>query len=222
MNLLKQLSTLIFLFCTTLLFSQGSDLPTNREPGKCYAKAYIPVSPDNDKFGVKVEKYPVYIGERPKKVKVTTKKIITTPAEKEWVKKKTDRNCLSADPNDCLVWCLVNTTEEESITIDVLKKPNKLNDHEWEYKEVKVNYKKSDSHSSGGTAWYEVVCANDITPDLITKVQHVLSVKGFDAEADSGVLDAKTKSALSKYQKANALPVGQLDVQTLTSLGVKL
>ena len=26
---------------------------------------------------------------------------------KEWVKKKADRNCQSADPNDCLVWCLV-------------------------------------------------------------------------------------------------------------------
>ncbi len=25
----------------------------------------------------------------------------------EWVKKKADRNCLSDDPNDCLVWCLV-------------------------------------------------------------------------------------------------------------------
>ena len=25
----------------------------------------------------------------------------------EWVKKKADRNCLSADPDDCLVWCLV-------------------------------------------------------------------------------------------------------------------
>jgi len=29
------------------------------------------------------------------------------PASNQWVKKKADRNCLSADPNDCLVWCLV-------------------------------------------------------------------------------------------------------------------
>ncbi len=25
----------------------------------------------------------------------------------KWVKKKAERNCLSSDPNDCLVWCLV-------------------------------------------------------------------------------------------------------------------
>ncbi len=30
------------------------------------------------------------------------------PATTAWVKKKADRNCLSADPNDCLVWCLVD------------------------------------------------------------------------------------------------------------------
>ncbi len=36
-----------------------------------------------------------------------TETIITQPASTKWVKKKADRNCLSADPNDCLVWCLV-------------------------------------------------------------------------------------------------------------------
>lgn len=30
-------------------------------------------------------------------------------AREKWVKKKADRNCLSADPNDCLVWCMVET-----------------------------------------------------------------------------------------------------------------
>ncbi len=29
------------------------------------------------------------------------------PAREDWVQKKADRNCLSANPNDCLVWCLV-------------------------------------------------------------------------------------------------------------------
>ncbi len=29
--------------------------------------------------------------------------------EPKWVKKKADQNCLSANPEDCLVWCLVET-----------------------------------------------------------------------------------------------------------------
>ena len=217
MNLLKQIFTLFLMFCSTLAFCQLSDLPPDRKPGSCYAKAYVPVSAENVAYAVKIEKYPVYIGERPSKVKVKTQKIITKPAEKDWVKKKADRNCLSADPNDCLVWCLVNTTKEESITLDVLKKPHKLNDNEWEYKEVEIMKKKG-----GNTEWYEVICANKLTPDFIKEVQQMLLLKGFDTQAEPGVLDAKTKSALAKYQKANALPVGQLDVETLASFGMKL
>ncbi len=38
-----------------------------------------------------------------------TEQIETAPASTKWVKKKADKNCLSADPNDCLVWCLVET-----------------------------------------------------------------------------------------------------------------
>ncbi len=36
-----------------------------------------------------------------------TDRVMVTPATTKWVQKKADPNCLSADPNDCLVWCLV-------------------------------------------------------------------------------------------------------------------
>jgi hypothetical protein len=38
-----------------------------------------------------------------------TETIETAPASTKWVKKKADKNCLSANPDDCLVWCLVET-----------------------------------------------------------------------------------------------------------------
>ena len=34
-------------------------------------------------------------------------RIEIAPASTKWVKRKADKNCLSADPNDCMVWCLV-------------------------------------------------------------------------------------------------------------------
>jgi hypothetical protein len=43
----------------------------------------------------------------PAKYRTETETIETSPATTKWVKRKADRNCLSADPNDCLVWCLV-------------------------------------------------------------------------------------------------------------------
>lgn len=39
-------------------------------------------------------------------------RIETNPATTKWVKRKADKNCLSADPNDCLVWCLVEVPAE--------------------------------------------------------------------------------------------------------------
>ncbi len=68
--------------------------------------------------------------------KAESKKLITVPAEYEtvtetievrpahtkWVKRKADRNCLSADPNDCQVWVLVEVPARyETITKTVLK-----------------------------------------------------------------------------------------------------
>jgi len=43
----------------------------------------------------------------PAKYETMTEQIETSPASTKWVKKKADRNCLSANPEDCLVWCLV-------------------------------------------------------------------------------------------------------------------
>jgi hypothetical protein len=43
----------------------------------------------------------------PAEYRTESETIETSPASTQWIKKKADRNCLSADPNDCLVWCLV-------------------------------------------------------------------------------------------------------------------
>lgn len=31
---------------------------------------------------------------------------------KKWIKRRADKNCLSTDPDDCLVWCYIEETEE--------------------------------------------------------------------------------------------------------------
>ena len=41
------------------------------------------------------------------------------------------------------------------------------------------------------------------------------------ASYDDALAGAATKAALIKFQKANALPVGQLDYETLRALGIK-
>ncbi len=44
---------------------------------------------------------------KPAKYKTETETIETSPASTKWVKKRSGDNCLSADPADCMIWCLV-------------------------------------------------------------------------------------------------------------------
>jgi hypothetical protein len=61
------------------------------------------------------------IEKKPVSYSTETQTIVTRPASTKWVKKKADRNCLSADPEDCLVWCLVEVPEEtRTVTKQVL------------------------------------------------------------------------------------------------------
>lgn len=51
-----------------------------------------------------------------------TERVETKPASTKWMKKSADANCLSANPDDCLVWCLVETPAEyQTITKRVNK-----------------------------------------------------------------------------------------------------
>jgi outer membrane protein OmpA-like peptidoglycan-associated protein/flagellar biosynthesis/type III secretory pathway protein FliH len=48
----------------------------------------------------------------PAKYETVTEQIEVSPASTKWVKKKADKNCLSANPDDCLVWCLVEVAPQ--------------------------------------------------------------------------------------------------------------
>lgn len=69
--------------------------------------------------------------------------------------------------------------------------------------------------------WREVLCPTaDVAPD-IRKVQRALNRAGYDAGTADGIMGARTKTALAKYQRDNDLPIGGLNMATLRALGVK-
>ncbi len=51
----------------------------------------------------------------PMTYKTESEQIEVSPATTKWVRRKADRNCLSADPNDCLVWCLVEVPAKTEV-----------------------------------------------------------------------------------------------------------
>lgn len=68
--------------------------------------------------------------------------------------------------------------------------------------------------------WEEVVCRADITRKLVKKIAKVLKSKGYDVSESADKIDAPFRNILSKFQKENKLPIGNLNIKTLDALKI--
>ncbi len=96
-------------------FESWSHFNENYDSKQCYnimskTKTYLP-----NEYSIELEdsdsiSWEVFV---PKnmvaKIKVTR---ISQSSGHKWVKKRADKNCLSNDPDDCMIWCLVEIPEE--------------------------------------------------------------------------------------------------------------
>lgn len=68
--------------------------------------------------------------------------------------------------------------------------------------------------------WVEVLCPTSASAKAtIRQVQQALNRLGYDAGTADGIMGARTKTALVKYQQDNKLPVGGMNQPTLKKLG---
>lgn len=257
------------------------------------------------------------------KYETVTETVEVAPATTKWIKRKGDRNCLSANPEDCLVWCKVEVpaqfrtitkkvnvgcdgsgvpnqgcivekpiaeevatrsykkltneasfTEEvipsesttitkkvlktpatyreeiipaeyKTITRRVVKTPATFRSEEIpaEYGEVTKRVLKTPAtyrevaipavfetvtkrrlvKAGGFTEWREVLCESEVTNYTIRQIQKALEDRGYDVgpAGIDNILGKDTKAALTKFQKDNGLPVGNLDFETLKALGIQ-
>ena len=183
--------------------------PNGKEPGKCYAKCLIESTIKEKEHSV-----PIYSGKEFNQDFIEKQEIVINPATTKWVKRKADKNCLSADPEDCLVWCLV---EEPSETMEayVVTDTSLTDDYYWETVTIKKIVKEGVFHE-----WREVICNNKVIAELNNQIQLALIQKGYDAGPSDGIIGTKTKAALVKFQKDNNLPIGNLNIETLDALGI--
>ena len=69
--------------------------------------------------------------------------------------------------------------------------------------------------------WRSVLCATNMTPDLVRRVQSALKRAGHNPGPIDGVLGNQTMRAVNAYQKANGLPQDSyLNIETARRLGV--
>lgn len=178
--------------------------------GKCYALAVMP-----DQYEEITNKYPSYTGDNfENNDEIEEVKVLIKPGKNAWVKKKME-NCKGSG-DDCLVWCYVET-EGETISMFVVKDPSSSKEYKWtEVSQSKLIKK------GGYTEKVEIACKKKLSPEIINRIQIGLSDAGFDPGKSSKRMNSLTKRALANFQRANNLPVGQLDIQTLQALQVSL
>lgn len=68
--------------------------------------------------------------------------------------------------------------------------------------------------------WARVVCASEIAPEFMSRVQQALIASGYDAGEPDGYGHPETYAALRSYQRDHNLAQGQLTVETARRLGV--
>ncbi len=243
-----------------------TDYPPNAVPGKCYARCLAPDQYEireeqvvDKPATVKIEKIPakyetVYDTvivtaattktiNIPAKYEMVTENKLVTPATQKWVKGVADKNCLSANPKDCEVWCLKEVPAVyQKVTNKVVKEPattkqvdipavtrvvprKKLVYASYDNKiETPPTYKtimKKVLIAKGGfQEWKEVLCETQITDNKVAEIQKALLREGYDAGPVDNQMGGKTKQALIKFQQDKGLPVGNLNMETLKALGV--
>lgn len=172
----------------------------SENPEDCYVACYeeVPAVYRTEKYQVldtpaRTEEITI-----PAKYKTVSKKVIDQPARVEEI---------PVDAQYRTVSKRVLVSPETTRTIDIPA----------EYIDVK---EKRLVKKGGYTIWTEILCTNKTTSSKVRQIQRALKDKGYDPGPIDGVLGIKTQAAMKQYQTDNGLPLGNLNMETLNSLGV--
>lgn len=140
----------------------------------------------------------------------TTELIFVTKASTAWEKKKADKNCLSANPEDCLVWCLIEVPGTEDIYNIVVDTSTTSDWSPFEY----------NIRPAGKKQEIPVVCKEDLSKELVAALGIRLYQLGYDIKPNKryNKLKGKINKEFKKFQIDYDLPVGKWTRATMESL----
>lgn len=172
---------------------------------------------------------------------LTKEQILIKTATTKWVFKYMIKDCLSANPDDCLVMNLVEIPAEyktiEKLVLKATAYQRRYDDLDTvvfkqvietksltktlfesppQYEKV---FRKTHPHAYY-SEWREVLCTIGHRSDTVIQLQKALKERGYYYDKLDDILGAKTKAALLRFQKDNQLPIGTLNCATMKALGM--
>jgi hypothetical protein len=199
---------LFFLFGAQLL---AQDATTQAARRSCFT---VTVTPDRGTHSVYV-----FTGDaEEEKVDLVKVERVLGEASTKWEKKPADKNCLSPNPNDCLVWCLVEVPAQRDLYYVLTDTSQTSN---YQRKVMEGDFMLSDgTRATGYLQQIEVICPDLVDAAFIAQLQAALRKAGYESGSDLIKITKKLQRVLETYQADHDLPVGLLDVQTLMALGI--
>lgn len=172
---------------------------------------------------------------------LTKERILIKTATTKWVVRKSFKECLSANPDDCLVLFLIEVPAEyktvEKLVLKATAHQRRYDDLDTvvfkqvvetkpliktlferppQYEKV---FRKTHPHAYY-SKWRELLCADDDWGTTVRDIQKELKKRGYFKDKIDDIFGAKTKAAILHFQKDNHLPIGNLNCETLKALGL--
>ncbi len=138
------------------------------------------------------------------------------PAKGQWVRKKESKNCLSSNPDDCIIWCFETTIPAINDTVYILRDTTQTKNFYIKY--TKLNQLKK---PSTGQEKREVLC-NPKNKTLIKRIQSKLSSLEFYEGPLDGKVDKSLKRALKDFQLENGIAYGDFTIESILLLGIDI
>ena len=76
--------------------------------------------------------------------------------------------------------------------------------------------------ADGGLEWRQILCETNMTREVVGNIQNALKDQGIYKGPIDGSLGPMTMNAVRSFQRSKNLAAGQLTMETLSALGVKL
>lgn len=188
----------IVIFSTCIIFAQEVFNPENFA-FDCYSDVELPK---------KTRTLYIYDGIDPS-IETEEITIMLKTGQTKWEKKKVDRNCLSANPEDCLVWCLVEVST--TMIYDIVKDTaSTIEWYPYKYTISKKGKKVND----------KVLCKYEINQALLNQLRDKLYKLGYDIKPNKKYkkLKGKINRQFKQFQEDYDLPVGKWTVETMMFL----
>jgi hypothetical protein len=160
--------------------------------------------------------------EVPAEYKVIKRRKLVKPAETRTVTKPAEYKTVKKQVVDKPAETRVTKVPAEYITVKVQELVAEAKPERSPIPAELVQVERIVKIADGGLEWKQILCETNMTRDVVANIQNALKEQGMYRGPIDGSLGPMTMNAVKAFQRSKNLATGQLTMETIAALGVKL